>query len=472
MSRTSDIQFFSTRFVSKETEAAYQHFEFKRNLRANVIGISLGIFALFAYIFADSIDSAAPQQSVLIRLGGTILSLALLSLLLSERFVRRQDTITTLIVTVLGLSLNAIISLQPNLDNTYYIGLIQGFILFSVIFRLDFPGMLFGMTVALVSFFIVAFSKPDTGAAFLQSTNVFFVYLICIAGTYFMRRYQRIDFLKTQIINDQNMQLRGLLKDIQDDHDRKIAAMNMLVHFVRTPLHQISGFSDVVLQTLARRTGDEALSAGLDGARYIKNASMDLTENVNRLLTYHRLDEYELSDEGEPVNIVDALSDYLETFEPRISFEKPEAAHTINVNRDVLDVAFQSFAVYYSEAERPVTSIKISFHVQGDAVGIIFKDDGPPIDNDDFENLTKPLTKIDKYLDVSVAKMPMLLRTVARAAELLGGGLVCGDVDDNCVFMLHMRDGASTQATDIKRNFTLAAELLPQDIAWNTATGA
>ena len=129
-----------------------------------------------------------------------------------------------------------------------------------------------------------------------------------------MRRYQRYDFLKTQIINEQNTQLRELLKDIQDDHDRKIAAMNMLVHFVRTPLHQISGFSDVVLQTLSRQDENETLAPGLDGARYIKNASMDLTENVNRLLTYHRLDEYERADSWTPILIIEALSDYLGYF--------------------------------------------------------------------------------------------------------------------------------------------------------------
>ena len=442
-------------------------------MKTNVVAIIVGLFGFIAYGGLDySLWGAQSLVPILARVITSLIGLGLLALLFVPRMTKSHEALTAIVAGSVGATINFIIYYSGELSHAYYVALIQVSIFVCCLVRIGFVKSIAVMATLIAGFIVAAFPHGQTEEATLQLFILLSMGVVIAFSSYFLQRYRRIDFIKTQIINDQNMQLRGLLKDIQDDHDRKIAAMNMLVHFVRTPLHQISGFSDVVLQTLARRTGDEALSAGLDGARYIKNASMDLTENVNRLLTYHRLDEYELSDEGEPVNIVDALSDYLETFEPRISFEKPEAAHTINVNRDVLDVAFQSFAVYYSEAERPVTSIKISFHVQGDAVGIIFKDDGPPIDNDDFENLTKPLTKIDKYLDVSVAKMPMLLRTVARAAELLGGGLVCGDVDDNCVFMLHMRDGASTQATDIKRNFTLAAELLPQDIAWNTATGA
>ena len=167
MPLNSKINLLSTRFASKETETAYQQFEFKRNLRANVWGSCLGILSIFVFIFTEHLDSAVPEKTIIIRLSATIISFGLLLLLMHKRLLSHQDSITTIIITILALALNGIISLQPSLDNTYYIGLIQGFIMFSLILRLDFPGMFFSLTVALASFIFVAFSKPDVSARHL-----------------------------------------------------------------------------------------------------------------------------------------------------------------------------------------------------------------------------------------------------------------------------------------------------------------
>ena len=158
----------------------------------------------------------------------------------------------------------------------------------------------------------------------------------------------------------------------------------------------------------------------------------------------------------------------MDTFEPKIVFEKPEEPIVIQVKSEVLDVAFQNLAVYYSELNRNVTRVEVSLRTQADGISIILKDDGEPIDLEEFENLTRPLTKIDKYLDVSVAKMPMLLRTVARASEIMGGGFICGETEGCCVFLLHIRDEASNEVADAKKNATLTTDLLPDSAVYKT----
>ncbi len=434
--KKGEINLWSGRFASRETEAAFGAFVFGRNLAANVGGASLGLFLFVVYIFSDYIDAVDPNKVAAIRLVTFAICAFLMSFLLFKRFRRFHDLISAAVLILMGGAINLIVYIQPSLENTYYIALIQGFIMFTLLLRLSFVSM----TVVIVStqafFTVAAFSHDATRDTILQSVNLLFVGLICIAGSYLLQRYQRVDFLKSQTIQHQNAKLSILLEDAKRDNERKLAAMNMLVHFVKTPLHQISGFSDIVMNSLDGDDERISINDGVEGARYIKDATANLTKSVNDLLTYHRLDDLDGQQRSDEASIDDLIYDFSETLSAEIDVKVEGEGGLVRTDDDVFKTALSSLARHYHNPNSGVTSLAIELCSQNGAAQITLKDNGAVIDEQQFQQDTKPLIKINNYLTSAGSEMPMALRTVARAVEIIGGVFHHEPLADGNIFVL------------------------------------
>ena len=323
-----------------------------------------------------------------------------------------------IVFLMMGFATNLNIWLQPTLDNTFYLGLIQGYIMFTLLLRLNFTSILTIIAIPQICFLLIVFNKNDLQSAILQSANTFVIAVICVVGAYLLQRYQRDDFLKNQLIEDQNTQLSGLLADAERDNERKIAALNTLVHFVKTPLHQIAGFSDVVVNSITDNGSDEVV----ENVRYIKNATTDLTKSVNGLLAYHRLDETESSIQPESTAISMVVHD-LEEFLPSLV---PSAAHNVEGDRVLVDpaalrAAMQGFADHYANQQNHAGEIKLAVERNGGVIEFSMTDGAPTLSRTRFAEYAQPLTKLEGYLTQTGEQMPMGLRTIARAIDILGG---------------------------------------------------
>ncbi len=445
MPETDKINLLSSRFASKKSETAFQAHIFKRNIKVNAWGIGIGLSVFILYIFSDFIDTVNPSRPVIVRLITFALSAALFSTLLSPRMRKNHDMVIAFIVLLMCSSLNVILWLQPSLDNTWYLGLIQSYIMAAVLLRLSFHSMCLVVGVSFVQFAVVAGGMSDQQAALLQSTNVALVGAIALLGVYLMQRYQRIDFLKTQTISEQNIQLNALLKDVRRDNQRKVAALNMLVHFVKTPLHQISGFSDIVMDSLASDNDQYDPEAGVESARYIKDATANLANSVNNLLVYHRLDEVE-SRKEEPSLMTSAVADLGELIGAGIKVTMKGSTEEVRTSEYAAKTAIQSLADYYNASPEGVSKLTITLQQHGDIASLILHDDGQPISAQQFAEEIKPLTKIENYLTSQGSDMPMALRIVARASEVCGGEFLHKELPDGNRFILTFRD--STSQTD------------------------
>ncbi len=442
LSETDKISLLSSRFASKKSEAAFQAHIFKRNIKVNAWGIGIGLSVFILYIFSDFIDTVNPSRPVIVRLITFVLSALLFSTLLSPRIRKHHDLVIAVIVLLMCSSLNVILWLQPSLDNTWYLGLIQSYIMAAVLLRLSFHSMCLVVGAPFVQFVIVAGSMSEQQAALLQSTNVALVGVIALLGVYLMQRYQRVDFLKTQTISEQNIQLNALLKDARRDNQRKVAALNMLVHFVKTPLHQISGFSDIVMDSLASDNDQHDPEAGVESARYIKEATANLASSVNSLLIYHRLDEVE-SRKEEPASVTSAIADLGELIEAGIKVTTEGSTGEIRTSEYAVKTAIQSLADYYNTGPVGVSKLMLTLQQQDDIVSLMLRDDGQPKPSQQFVEETKPLTKIENYLTSQGSDMPMALRIVARASEVCGGEFLHEELPDGNAFTLTFRDFSS-----------------------------
>ncbi len=418
------IRLINGRFASSQTEAAYQAHVFERHLKSNIWSTMLALLLFVAYTPSDFVDSAKPMQSVAVRLSIFFCGAGLLSLLAHKKIAPYYDAICTTIVALIGVGFIINIGLQPTLNNTYYIGIIQGIIFFSLLLRLHFLSTAIALSTSFTGFIFVAFSKGDNTAAALQTANVAMVAITCLAGVYFLQRYQRADFVKSQIIQQQNDKLTELLADARRDQNRKLAALNMLLHMVRTPIHQISGFTDIMLSKLSTAANDSEDQIGsecLDSANYIKAASDSLRQNVSKLLSYHKLDELERSAAPEEIELEDFLWDHTALIEEDIDISIDCDVTSLTVDRRILQTAIDHLVNNFEHHKEEISTLSINARANQDNIAITFKDDGPGIDAEKFKSAIKPLNEIENYLNGDGSSPTMGLRSVARVMEIAAG---------------------------------------------------
>jgi len=418
----------TTRFASAETEARYQRFIQPDNLKIHRWALGLGIVFFALYAIYDFNVLTNHIQAVEFRLGASAIAALALVLMFRPAFHRHYENLSCLAVLAMGVGINLIIAIEPNLDNTYHVAFIQGAVFVCFFLRMDFLKSVLVMLSYLGGIVLaLSTSQQQNEEAFVQPIVLFTMFLVCGFGSYLLQVIRRNDFLKTQKIENQNEQLNDLLSEAQRDNERKIAALNMLVHFIKTPLHQITGFSDILVNATGAASGDESA----ENARYIKNATVNLTKSVNGLLNYHRLDEAESRAEAERVGIESVIDDFSELLPDNVSLSRGEvAAGSVMADPEILRAALNSFVEHYGDARTGATKVVVSSETSGGKLFLSLRDNGGVLSAAQFEDLVQPLTQMNSYLSQTGDDMPMALRTVARAVEIIGGDLSHAAVAD------------------------------------------
>ncbi|MEM9170673.1 MAG: hypothetical protein AAGC56_13595, partial [Pseudomonadota bacterium] len=303
------IDVFRARFACDTTETAFQEAIRKGNRRTNFRVLLVGIPIVAAYAILDARSLSDPGAAVAYRLTACFAAGCALAMILHPTLRRFQESIVGFIVCALSSILFFVVHNEGSVDNTYYVGLVQNGVAVCFLLRLSFL-----RSVGLLVFFLAGHAaasagKPPTGEPAVQLIILVTMFLICGFGNYLIQRYRRYDFWKAVIIERQNERLAALLEAEQKDRQRKVAALNMLVHAVKTPIHQISGFSDLVLMHLSQRAADGPDDGGLESAKYIKSASEDLRDAVTSLLDYYQLDEIERAPQSERFDFAEFLED-------------------------------------------------------------------------------------------------------------------------------------------------------------------
>ena len=339
---------------------------------------------------------------------------------------RFHESLTVSVVILFGAVMNVIIGAEGSLENDYYVGLVQAAVILSFLLRVGLRPSVGALFLLLSGFALAAVQSPDEKEITLQIVVLATMFLTCAFGIYFIERYRRTAYLQAKTIEVQNAQLAGMLEAAEADNRRKIAAMNTLVHFVRTPVHQIVGFTDVVVAEL-QAAGDAARES-LEHAERIRSAAGELSNNVARLLTSHRLDEAHLSP-PERIGLRDLFDDL--RYELEDAYETVDAptsaAGALLNHRSALTTAVEALGAFFKERAReagPARKVAIAFAIDDRGVLLTLADDGQAMSAEDFAGAAAPLTALSDYLSMTGSRMPMALRTAVRAIEVCGGHLV------------------------------------------------
>jgi signal transduction histidine kinase len=448
MSDDEKIDYLRCRFASEATEREYLAACFRRNLATNRIGILVGVPLFSIYAFADFINLADPVTAVAYRACAAVGALALaVALGKSAWAAKRYEWVTVFVVCVLGGSMIAIIWREDSLDNYYYVGLVQAAVIQSFLIRMSFERAMIPLLFMLVAFAAAVSGKADRNEATLQLGVLVTMFSMCGFGIYVAERLRRIDFLKTRLIAKQNEQLNAMLEETKLDNARKVAAMNLLVHFVRTPIHQIVGFTDVLTNSLDAAGQDRAPKDCVESAGFIRSASRELFRNVSQLLTYYRLDEKAAAPAVDLVELQGLIEDFTEELPGRVKAVRRLDRVAIMTRQDIVIEALKALCTHYAEAGEGPARIEIRLVREGDLATITVVDDLPVLGEAEFERQTRPLDRLDHYLTANGTSMPMALRTAARASELAGGGAAWREQAGRNAIILTFRDYAAEART-------------------------
>lgn len=427
------ISRLTARFAHAETEARYKHFIQDESLKIHRWAIGLAIVFYSVYSIYDFNILTNHILAIEIRLAAAATAGGLLVLMFQRALAHQYENFSCVAVLVMGAGVNLIIAIEPNLDNTYHVAFIQGAVFVCFFLRVDFLKSAMVMMSYLFGIVIALSAKPQTEEVVVQPFVLFTMFLVCGFGSYLIQIIRRNDFLKTQKIEIQNEQLNSLLEEAQLDNERKIAALNLLVHFIKTPLHQITGFSDILVNSVSGAQSGESV----ENAKYIKNATVNLTKSVNGLLNYHRLDEVESRNAPESVEVTTIIEDFSELLPSGVEFSKGDVAKgAIFVDPEIIRAAVSGFTDHFSQERTDATRVVVSTDNVDGAMTLTIRDDGCILSAAQYEDLVQPLIQIKTYLSQSGNEMPMALRTVARAVEIAGGDMAHAALADGNRFVL------------------------------------
>lgn len=413
---------WTARFQSPAVEAAFQAAKFQGDKSNNFRALVLAIPIFAGYALLDSSMLSDADAAVKFRLLTCTVSALILAAFHHPVLAKNQEFLTCSISLIMSCTLFFILFTQGNIDHNYYVGLIQGGVFICFLLRVGFVSATTVLTLYLFGFVASLNQHLSSDEVRAQIFILVSMFLICGFGNYLLQRYRRSDFIQSQTIEHQNAQLKSLLVDAEQDTQRKIAALNTLVHFVKTPIHQINGFSDVVLNSLANADDNQSDKSGLDSAKYIKDATASLSRSVNGLLAYHRLDELEARNEVESYSLDFAVKDFGDFLNPEVKFSYDGDVGEITACREAFSTALQALANHYRDHSEGLV-ICASANRADHEIVIEFSDNLDAVSDKDFLAQTTPLTEIDSYLNTAGGEMPMALRTVSRAMEIANGRL-------------------------------------------------
>jgi hypothetical protein len=163
-----------------------------------------------------------------------------------------------------------------------------------------------------------------------------------------------------------------------------------------------------------------------------------------RLLDYHRLDDLERSCAPTQVDLNALVGDAAETIdEAKLDAVELEPM-TLTTIQPALQMALSRLVDNINRYLPAGETVRVSLTRMPAGAIIAFRYSGGALDLSQFRELSAPLTDIENYLTTS-GRLPMGLRTAARAAAVCGGALTRVESGGRVAIVLSIADRATSQ---------------------------
>lgn len=284
---TEGFKNLSATFKDRETEAAYGRFLAGPASDREVLLQVLGIISYLSYGVLDLfVTGDLALEFVTLRFLIVLPTVsAVVALTAHRKFRALVEWSTTFGFTAMSLSIVYMIYKMPAAGGPpYIIGLLIVMIFTSCLMRVRF--LIAAPTCILIAavYCIILVTRLGAPSAEVISGYFFMLSVAAVAAVtnYIQERRARETWLRNAQREHDAIRIEQLLIEATAADRSKINFLSLLTHELRTPLHQIIGFSEVSRGQIGERMGDE-LAAPLD---QITASARDLLKKLGQMLRY------------------------------------------------------------------------------------------------------------------------------------------------------------------------------------------
>ena len=306
-----EMSFWRARFRNPELESRYLDYLVEKELPKERYVDIAGILLYFAYGVLDILTVTENLEQVLVLRWGLAVPIAtfLIALTFIPRFKRHFGYVTIAIMFLFANVITAIILvMQAESAPPYLIGIFFVFIFCSCVQRMDFRTASAAYAVTAAVFIVGIISRGSLPRETLISSIAFMLsFVVIAAGTSYVQelRSRRIWRRDRQREDDAAFIERLLIEATASDRSKN-NFLSVVTHELRTPLHQIIGFSEIVQNAQSQSDGetDEYLGA-------IRSAAQQLLSRIAKILKYADATAGKMRYQIEPTmiaEIVDAVA--------------------------------------------------------------------------------------------------------------------------------------------------------------------
>lgn len=186
-----------------------------------------------------------------------------------------------------------------------------------------------------------------------------------------------------------------MAKEIDETERMKNEFISTVSHELRTPLTAIKGWGETIRSV--KDTDSEIVDKGIS---VIVNESERLTQLVEELLDFSRMESGKMTLKTETVDIVRELDDVLQVFQERSERERinlltglPENSVLINADGNRLKQAFVNIIDNSFKYNSPGGFVKVTLEDKGNAVMVVIEDNGCGISKTDLSRVCEKFYK-------------------------------------------------------------------------------
>ncbi len=281
------IDWALARFADRTEEKNYQQhlvdIELPKDRLVNYLGIT--IYMVFGFLDLMTFQENLNQVLILRWVICTPIAILLITLTFSDSIKRHFQLVTIAVMAIGSGSMVAMIGLMgPEGGPPYIVGVLAIFIFFSCIQRMHYPiaATVYMAIVACYSATIVFVSPKSSEEIISGHFFMIFIASVALFTTYMQEIRSRLDYFQRRQRELDAAYIQELLIEATAADRAKISFLSILSHEMRTPLHQIVGFSEVVRNQLQQTLVS-------DSAKYldeIHSSATGLLSTIGKILRY------------------------------------------------------------------------------------------------------------------------------------------------------------------------------------------
>ncbi|MEM9235050.1 MAG: HAMP domain-containing sensor histidine kinase, partial [Pseudomonadota bacterium] len=345
---------------------------------------------------------------------------------------RNMMWITVAIVATVSVSFAFIMAAIGSASPPYYVGLIQLAVQFSAVARLNFrvcAGLLGFMTLTL---FFATRGFPAGVDLLTGQVLVISIFIGSAAGNYFLERNRRMEFVTYREREHFYARVKEMAEDAERSVDRKNALLNVLGHVVKTPLHQIIGYAQIIEQTDAETEADQETRSF---ASEIYRAGTTLSHQSQRLLDYSRADAGLLPASPQTTTPARVVREAIYRHEDPADAKRIKLEIDCEENDIVIDPRHMTRALdeLIDNAVRycpPGSTVRISSTRTAAGTVISIADNGPGIVEANFDLAGEALRQVEDVRKLGGDKLGIGVSLSRTLARISGGALYFSSIPD------------------------------------------